>query len=104
MTQKRQVKIGTPIRIAVLYLSGLGQLLFGFLCMRLCAVETNSVTGRLMAQLCRKCFNELIAFEGRLQTLSCSLFLCYKETQVLATKYFNISMKVTNFIAFLWRV
>jgi len=29
MTLKREVKIGSPIRIAVLYLSGLGQLLFG---------------------------------------------------------------------------
>jgi len=51
MTLKRQVKIGTPIRVAVLYLSGLGQLLFGFVRVRLSAVETNSATGCLMTQI-----------------------------------------------------
>jgi hypothetical protein len=46
---KRQVKIGTPTRVAVLYLSGLGQLLFGFFRVRLSAVETNSVTRKRLS-------------------------------------------------------
>jgi hypothetical protein len=47
-----------------------------------------------------KGFNELVAFEGKLQTLSCSLFLCYEEARVLTENYFNISINVTNFIDF----
>jgi len=56
MTLRRQVNIGIRIRVAVLYLVGLGQLLFGVLRVRLNVVETNSVTGRLMTQHLMKMF------------------------------------------------
>jgi hypothetical protein len=56
MTLRRQVNIGIRIRVAVLYLLGLGQLLFGVFRVRLSAVETNSVTGRLMTQHLMKMF------------------------------------------------
>ena len=73
----------------------------------LCAVECSG------AQQCKWPSNDTtllkrflwIGFtEGRFQTLSCSLFLCHREARVLTTNYLNISMKVTNFIAFLCRV
>jgi hypothetical protein len=47
-----------------------------------------------------KDFYELVAFEGRFQTLNCSLFLCYQKAPVHTTTCFNISMKVTNLLPF----
>ena len=63
-TVKRQENIGTATRLTVMHVSDLGlrQLPCGFLCVRSSAVETNSVSGRQMAQPYLKSFGELAAF------------------------------------------
>ena len=49
----------------------------------------------------RKAFDELVAFEGRFQTLNCLLFLYYKYAQLLTTNclfHFNAGKKTPIFI------
>jgi hypothetical protein len=56
------VNIGTTTTVAVLCLLSLGQSPFGCVCVRLSAVETGSLSGRQMAELYWKVFDEFFAF------------------------------------------
>jgi hypothetical protein len=58
----------------------------GRLCVRLSAVEINSVSGRQMTQLVERLLMNWYAFEGEFQT-SLSLFLYYKYARVIKLFY-----------------
>jgi len=56
------VNIGTATAVAVLCLLSLGQSYFDCVCVRLSAVETGRLSGRQMAEIYWKLFDELFAF------------------------------------------
>jgi len=104
MTLKKQANIETATRVAFRFLSSLRQSTSGCFLVQLSGVETSSVSGRQMTQPYWRLWLFSCIWRKALKTKVFGYFFNYKYVQHFMRNYFNVSLKVTNLIAFLCRV